>query len=152
VRFGGGGGIGGLSNLEIIVKPLDTRRTEDIVVSDDPDIQAELLANRTYGLKMDIFMGTLTTVPDMKWIWSIPAGSTISWTDSANGSGVSLINGEVERVIQGAADPTLKWVQVNGIIKVVGAGDLILQWAQNNSNTDFTDLKAGTSLSLWEAD
>jgi hypothetical protein len=139
-----------------LLAPAIARKTSTQTVNNsttfvnDTALTLPVLANTVYKAHLYLCYNS-AAIPDLKFQWSVPSGTTLTnWYfaagNTANWQTLVLPSGAVSAINGTASDaPCNAW----GIV-VVGstAGSMTLQWAQNTANASNTDVKAGSFFEL----
>jgi hypothetical protein len=96
------------------------------------------------------------TTPDIKFAFTVPGSSGISWGPMAGGrwvaagtftqtDNVAASGAALDFMGSGAGT----WLAVAGVVTADSSGNLQLQWAQNTANASDTKVLAGSRLQAW---
>lgn len=134
------------------VKTADEDKTTDTTLADDDDMIVAVEANASYLVRVALITQCQTITPDFKATFSKPTGATLEGghysLDQTNelGSAQSNYNGTTVNFANPGTDQFLIFEM---ILEVGGtAGNFALQWAQVNSDADFTRLRKGSTMEL----
>lgn len=140
--------------------PLFVRKTADETLSSTATVQNddELLmavpASTTYHFKLWLIINSGTT-PDFKFGWSVPAGTTMSW--SVQEGAPATLAAALQGPFTAASVPPINGVAADQIVIAEGLvivsttpGTMRLQWAQNTSTASNTSVKTNSWLRLWK--
>ncbi len=141
IKWATGGGGGGI-NILVAVKTADETINSDATLTDDTDLQVELLASKTYAIFGFIYWES-PTAPDFKYALSAPAGATGlkssgNWTASGN---ATQSDHTTSQFLTGVAGSTRCTPFMVTIRNSTTAGTLAFQWAQNTINVADTILR-----------
>jgi len=144
----------GTGSFQIKIKESDLPSlTEDTTLQDDPELFVPLLANKKYFFIMHLAISSDVT-PDFKFAFSFPSGGIVSSMSQSTWRNSGTLNGLVSlaTVQTGTINGTAKKHHDTSGFMLTGAtaGNLQLQWAQNTSSTDPTEVRIGSSLLVWE--
>ena len=124
-------------------------RNNTTTLENDDDLFWEVVAG-SYNFLINNFY-TAGTVPDVKFGWSYPSGTTIKWgglsSDTA-GAITILGNRSESQTMIAAGSGTDLFCQFVGQVTVTTDGTLNYQWAQNALEASNTTLYAGTHAYL----
>lgn len=142
------------------VKSSTTARSSTVVLADDPDLVASSLAAGTYEFELMLFVtGTITTAQGLKYVpaFSGTVGTVAYWGASSSNASSTLRADAAGQFTQtsltavfgdlGAGGAT-DYVYLRGMFVASTSGNFSIQWAQNSSNTNATNVKAGSYLKL----
>jgi hypothetical protein len=136
-----------------IIKSVDQTVNNSSTLVNDDELTVALSANKRYMIWMNVFFVSSNT-PDFKCSLTLPSGTTQK-VISNDLHGFSTSEGFTD-------DPTTTTVQsltitaefsliFQGYVLTSGtAGNLTLQWAQASADASDTDVKAGSSLIVFE--
>lgn len=139
-------------------KPQMVRRTSDsaavnnsAVLGNDTVLQHTLVANGVYLWKQRLIY-TSSAVADIKWDYSVPAGTT--WQVAVtcippSGSAWQVFDVTGGGNAEGAGVSTSRSALIEGVLIVGSTGGLLVtQWAQQTANGSDTVMKAGSYSSI----
>ncbi len=135
--------------LSTVNKIFDETVNNNNTLQDDNELFVGLAANTTYVFWLTLFYFSGTT-PDFKFKLNIPAGATMSYgvmgfdTTGAYTNAGNLNSGNTPSI--GGVGGDAFAICRGSIIVGATAGNLQLQWAQNNANASDTIVRAGSVL------
>jgi len=133
-----------------VVKPADETVNNSTTLQDDDDLKFAATANKTYS-GMLIFAINSGTIPDFKYVFSLPTSATGEWILVTGALGSFSTNSNIETPLLAVANASNQGNMFNFKIIMGGtAGDCILQWAQGVANASDTKVLEGSSLIVWE--
>ncbi|MCC7528276.1 MAG: hypothetical protein IT342_07125 [Candidatus Melainabacteria bacterium] len=140
-------GPAGSGGNKSVIKSSDTSRTSTTTLADDPHLSIALEANTTYHFSALFSINLVNSGPKFKMTFVGPAGSTINW--GANFNGIEFVSGsggtsQASTAVEGGDNSA---VCTGSITLGSTAGNLTLQWAQNNSSTQPVTVKTTGLLS-----
>lgn len=137
------------SNLNGQVKIIYKTATETVnnstTLQNDNELILPVLANEVWVFKLSVLYRSATT-PDIKFGWTVPAGTTMSW--ALNDTAQAVFDESGAGQVAGAGSSTTSIAgNVNGIIFVGStAGNVNLQWAQNVLEVSDTKVLLGSNI------
>lgn len=141
-------------------KSADETITNSTALQNDDVLFSPLAASSgTYQFEMNILYSA-STVADIKFAFTWPAGATVTWGVIGLATGAGSISGDAtfgnavasgtSVAIGGAGATTPTPCQIFGdVIMGANAGNLQLQWAQQNLEATNCIVRAGSNLRLW---
>jgi len=135
-----------------VVKLVDESRPNDSTLSDDSELSIAVEANATYFGIVMLQVATDITA-DFKYNFNIPAGasgrrnSSPAWQAHALGITVAVDAGGTN--VAGSIGTDTLIVYFN--VRVVGAGVVALEWAQQTSNAFSTTVQQGSFMVMWKS-
>lgn len=148
-------------NTKFVTKPANETRTSTTFPTNDADLILHVDANKIYI--MDIYMVIFSSNAggNFRWGFQAPAGTILyghSVIHDPSGSGALFMNvydntatglfttGSNAANSNNAAGIN-DFVRISGILNTAGtAGNVIVKWAQQNSNGNDTNMRAGSSM------
>ena len=116
-------------------------------LQNDDSLALVLGANRTYIIDGVIFVSSGSAVPDLKIGFSVPSGATTSMAYMNDESRGVLATGDTSQGISLPGSSTQVPVHFSGtVVTASTAGDMILRWAQDSSNSNVTTIHAGSYI------
>ncbi|MEU3613111.1 hypothetical protein ABZ725_12500 [Streptomyces sp. NPDC006872] len=137
--FSGNVVIQGVGQTQVVVKAADTSRTSTATVANDAHLLLPVVANATYIVEA-VLVWT-NGGGGFRADWSAPSGASMVWTDN-DGAGAADLGTDLTFSV--TTGTTFQGALVVGAT----AGNLVVRWAQNASNTAATVLLAGSYLKL----
>lgn len=141
-----GGGGGGFS--QVVKTATETIQSDD-TLNDDSELTFSIGSNKTFLVIVMIIIES-GAVPDFKFSWGIPSGSTFKTYNTFVAEniffdfGINMING---------ASPTEGLVNGIAIARTgATAGNITFQWSQNTSDASNTSVKKGSVILFMEID
>lgn len=148
-------------NTQFATKNSTTSRSSAPGFADDPDLQLPIIASARYRLLLMVvfdspsaagFQFTFTgsgsnNLYGMYMNWN-PSGAIGTATYDGG-----FTNDLTSTMVLGgtASSGVTNWLKVDGILKTgPSSGTLTFRWAQQNSNASNTNVRTGSSLSLWQ--
>lgn len=133
-----------------VVKKVDEIVNNSTTLINDAELFVALNINKTYGFYFIMFLSSPAT-PQIKKLWSIPAGATGlrlngAWSSSAVISTRNVITSSA--LATNGQDQSL--VESGRIIMAGTAGNLQFRWAQQTANASDTKVLQGSYLVVWE--
>lgn len=147
---------GGGGSAIVKVKAADESVTSSTTLQNDNELVAALEANTNYMFEVVIFWSqTSTSTQDIKVAFTVPASASLTWAwvqDSDGNAKTPATTASGTAVAQNTTDTDGMWIRISGSVRVgATAGNLTLQWAQNNSVGNATTVKAGSTLHVQAA-
>lgn len=137
--FSGNVIVQGVGQTQAIVKAADTSRISTATVANDAHLLLPVVANATYIVEA-VLVWT-NGGGGFRADWSAPSGASMVWTDN-DGAGAADLGTDLTFSV--TTGTTFQGALVVGAT----AGNLVVRWAQNASNTAATVLLAGSYLKL----
>lgn len=140
------------------VKAVDTSRTSNTTLANDPELTLSVAANVVYRFWCYLnYEGGTQGASDIKWSFTVPAGATLRYQMIAvntAGSLSPLLIGPTftatstnSAATNGAGN--LMAAVMHGTLDTAGtAGTFVIQWAQNTSSGTSTILHAQSAMTL----
>jgi uncharacterized protein YgiB involved in biofilm formation len=128
--------------------------TYSTTLVNDSALFVPVVANAVYLFESFIqYIGGTQGSSDLKMMWAVPTGSSMSWTPMyVNTSGTLVAagaNGQGATIIAGTSGN--RTISGFGTLAVGSlAGNMQLQWAQNTPSTTATQVIAGSLLTSWQ--
>jgi hypothetical protein len=140
-----------LESSESKVRKSSTQATTTTtIVYPDADLSVNVVTDKTYVIDGVVLVEASSTVPEVKFRLSAPAGSELSFSYVAAGGYFSyaeiLENNETSAPLDLQADTPLA-IHFNGTLKTGStAGTIQLEWAQANSDSSRTSVLRGSYI------
>ena len=138
-------------------KSADETVTSSTTLQDDDDLQANVSANTNYIVDGVIFVESASSDPDIKIGFDVPTGATLdigyiaAFSNNRSRGELLETDGGASAEIPVRRNNQTTIIRVAGSVEIAGtAGDVKLQWAQSNSDTDGTKVLEGSYLRLEE--
>lgn len=144
--------VNGIPILKTVVKTADTTRTNNAVVSADPDLTFNVVAGHRYYFKFVVYINS-ASAGGVQWATAITGTVTapsyaISTRDMATGgfaaSTAANVGAGGGSLGTAAASSVGDWAIVEGQINALTSGAIAFSWAQNTSNAAGTAVGAGS--------
>lgn len=129
-----------------------------VALVNDPLIVASLDTGATYEWEATVYYDSSTTA-DIKFAWTTPTFSSMRWTGTALATTATTNEGDVKIATQvvsgtsmsfgGIGVATVISIKMEGFITTTAAGNLQLQFAQQNLDATNTTIRNGTNLKVW---
>ncbi|MEK6862074.1 MAG: hypothetical protein AABY07_08990 [Nanoarchaeota archaeon] len=115
------------TGVRLVRKTADQSVADTTLVS-DTDLKISVLAGEIWAFSAHLRYDAGAT-PDIKFGWSFPAGTTMSWGKYSIDSIESI---ETDILLESGTTGSIRYITYKGVI-IVGssAGAVILRWAQN---------------------
>ncbi len=139
----------------VAVKTADQSVTSSTTVVNDTELSVPVAASVTYAFQMMLdYEGGTSGASDLKWTFTLPAGSFLRYCYSNRGTGlgasVTMSTGTSTDTGGTNGAGNLEGVHAFGtLVCGVTAGTLQLKWAQNTSSATSTIMHAQSCLMLW---
>ena len=135
----------------LIRRAADKSITSSTTLENDTSLVLALGANESWEFEAFLLTTSASQTPDIKLTFTVPSGSTITWIGQQIGDGSAVsylpITASGTTIAPTIAANLITVVRVRGVVTVGStAGNLQLQWAQNQSNNNATVMKAGSFL------
>jgi hypothetical protein len=139
------------------VKTADESISANTAAQDDDHLFVTVEAGARYRLMMTLLIGGTSNIPDLRAVFAMPAGSTLSAGGLGLTAGDVLNVGALSAQTASPVGPYIFGTPTSGVITALIPGDLAvgatggtcrLQWSQQTSNAAATVLKAGSWLEL----
>jgi hypothetical protein len=138
----------------VVVKPTSESVTSSTALQNDDHLLLPVAASAVYEFTCQLFF-IAAPGGDIKWTWSVPAGSGITYQNLHNeGGSVGLGNaclayGDTDTpTAAGGGSPT-EAVRMTGNLTTGGStGNVQLRWAQNASSGTATQVRSPSQLIL----
>jgi hypothetical protein len=128
--------------------------TSSTTLVNDADLVLAVAANATYDFACQLFY-IAAAGGDIKWTWSVPAGSGILYQNLHNeGGGTGLANAcvansDADTPTAAGGGSTTEAARMTGTMTTSSTtGNAQLRWAQNASSATATQVRAKSSLIL----
>jgi len=134
-----------------VIKTADEQVVSSTTLQDDDALKFTPSVSKTYHIYALLFINSGST-PDFKYDLSIPSGAD-SLRVNGSGTPASAI-GTIQwhanpKNITTAGNNQYVWTQ-GRVVMGTTAGDIIIQWAQQTSDTGLTKVLLGSFLLAWE--
>ena len=145
-------------DLEVFVyKASSESVTDSDVLQDDDDLVVALKANTVYHFEGRLHMESSSAVPDFKYTFSVPAGSTVAATGfGAEKAGAFFATDQhldLEENTIALSAGVHSYLNFWGMVETDStAGDIKFQWAQNTSNGSATWVGTYSSFHVREVE
>lgn len=138
-----------------VTKPTSQSVTSSTTLVNDTALVAAIAANANYEFTCQVFYIAASGPGDIKWTWSLPAGSALIYQNLHNeGGSVGMNNSGVANsdadtpFAAGGGSPT-EAVRMTGNLNTSSTtGNVQLRWAQNTSSGTATQVRANSQLIL----
>lgn len=135
-----------------VLKLIDTARSEDTVITADPELTLPVVANATYAVTCFFLATSSSAAPDIDFTILVPAlGSGSFRADATTPSGGNTTDAFVAggEMFSPIGAGVVRHVFISGVA-VIGAtaGNLALGWAQNSSAAAAVTIQATSWLQL----
>jgi len=137
-----------------VVKPTSESVTSSTTLQNDDHLVLAVAANASYEFSCQLFY-IAAAGGDIKWTWSVPAGSAITYQALHNeGGGVGLSNaclayGDTDVITAAGGGSPVECVRMTGTLNTSSTtGNVQLRWAQNASSGTATQVRGNSSLIL----
>ena len=124
----------------------------------DPLIVSSLDTGATYEWEATIYYDSSTTA-DIKFAWTTPTFSAMRWTVTGLATTATTNEGDVRIQTAAASGSSIQLggigvatqvtAKIEGYITTTAAGNLQLQFAQQNLDATNTTIRNGTNLKVW---
>ena len=144
-----------LVNTKYAIKPADTSRASTTTLANDPDLTVSVDANKTYYVQVTIIYTAVSGSGDLKFAWTVPAGTVFSGTVMNDATTVNMgayqaggtLISQTQSFVGGGA--SILASAFSGVLAIGGSsGSFTLQWAQQTSNVTATVVKQGSHMFL----
>ena len=137
-------------------KDVDESFISQTTLRNDSNLKINLSASKTYVVEGLLFAKNTSGTSDLKIGFTVPSGAIMNIAYIANDPGASNNSSSGVLETSGSASSAIdlttndiEIIQISGTIKTSStAGDLQLQWAQQNSSQNATTIKAGSFLKI----
>jgi len=143
---------------EIVVKHTSESTASDTTLSNDAELKFPVKANGVYVFEVHLMIQAISTAPDIKLGWSVPAGTTMLWapiihdntqmywsTTKVSDTPQFLFSEATVHIF--ATGVGTIGCYLRGTIFVSStAGTVFLQWAQNSSNITSITVRRGSFI------
>jgi len=142
-------GGGGLVHA-VVVKPTTTSRANTTVLEDDPDIKFTAAINKLYLVQLFLIMKS-GAAGDLKYGWKLPSGATIKYIPADWGTQTNSIPATTNPKLQSGNND--ERMQTTWYLITVGGtgGEIPMEWAQQVSDAGTTEIRAGTTMIVYES-
>lgn len=127
------------------VKTADQTKNSDNTLADDSEMSIPVEANSIYEFRAFLVTNSHAT-PDMKILFSSPAGATLNLFLSASNNGALIDPSSVTVLAGSGANRAGYWR--GSLVTSSTAGNFVLQWAQKTSDVNDTILRKGSYIAL----
>lgn len=145
-------------NSEFARKNSDQSKTNDTTIAVDNDLQCTVIPQRgsgIYRINGFLSLSAASATPDIKigvYTTSFDTNtsqSRVLFIDAGNGS---ITDQTLDNFTIIALTTTTAWVYVTGVVRITGATNVEVRWAQNSSSADATTVEQGSYLEIIEVD
>lgn len=142
-----------------VIKGADEPVTSSTTLQNDDALLLGLGSNTQWFFAAMInYTGDTTGSGGIKFTFTTPAGSTLTWSQLYMPSSVSAPDlsgsgtgsGQARSAVTGGTTTQVPIWVLGSVIMGSTAGNLQLQWAQNASDAVATTVKAGSFLAAWQ--
>jgi len=137
-----------------VTKPTSQSVTSSTTLVNDTALLAAIAANANYEFTCQLFY-IAASGGDLKWTWSVPAGSAIIYQNLHNeGGGTGLANsclayGDTDTPTAAGGGSPVECARMTGNLNTSATtGNVQLRWAQNVSNVTATQVRGNSQLIL----
>ncbi len=151
------------ARLLVAVKTGDETVNNSDVLQNDDHLSFAVAASGIYLVDLYLLTSSVSATPDFKWDWTVPAGATYYWGNTADpsdssdgtlggwgqrnissGSAAALSSGTLTH---GSGSNVPKGVHLIAIVIVGGtAGTAQFRWSQNSATSEDTKLLIGSCI------
>lgn len=134
-----------------VIKPSDTSRANNIVLSADPHIVTpNLIANASYWLRVCLGISGTAAAGGIQISWTTPAGAAIqgNWVSSAVANSVVIQNSSAGVNVITAANMKARQILVGDFYVNIAAtaGTVTMNWAQVTTNAAGVVVQGGSYI------
>jgi hypothetical protein len=138
-----------------VTKPTSQSVTSSTALVNDSALAVAVAANANYEFTCQLFFIAANGPGDIKWTWSVPAGSALIYQNLHNeGGGTGVNNSGVANsdadtpFAAGGGSPTEAARMTGNLNTSATTGNIQLRWAQNTSSATATQVRANSQLIL----
>ncbi len=128
----------------VVYKSADETVNNSATLQNDDHLSFAIGANEVWGITLQVLF-TSGATPDIKFGWSVPSGTTMSWNVGASFDS-AIVSTESETYALSGGSGLRTAVIYGTIFGNTTAGNVTLRWAQDTANASDTVVKLGSHL------
>ena len=132
----------GVGVHKVVLKTADETVNNSAALQADDELIIPVTANYTYGFKVFLVVGSSDAAADIKFGWTVPAGTTMLWHNIT-----SIVSADQTDDISVDLGAGIYVIELSGKITVDStAGNVTLTWAQNTATAADTVIGIGSHI------
>ncbi len=135
-----------------VVKKVTEGVTSSTTMQDDDELFVTLAVSKTYCWEATLFCRSISATGELKYAFTLPTGAIGDMSDDIIRSDSIFTTEDIVTVVP-LVLPTniMRVLHLKGrVIMSTTNGKLQLQWAQNASDANASQIEQGSSLIVWE--